>query len=97
MNLVLTCSTCTGATRLPASYLLVAAVAPATDASAAGTVAWICRWCADLVVNSVDWPALAALVGGGAELVGGYQPAAVPPSDRLPGHPSPRLPRSRHE
>jgi hypothetical protein len=97
MNLVLTCPTCTGCTRLPASYLLLAGMRPAAGSGAAGTAAWICRSCADLVVSSVDWPALAALVGGGAEWVGGYQPAAAPPPDRLPDHPSPRLPRSRHE
>jgi hypothetical protein len=98
MNLVLTCPTCTGATRLPASYLLLAVMRPAADSGAAGTAAWICRSCARFVVNSVDWPALAALVGGGAELVGGFQPAAVPPHDRLPGRPSPRPRRSpRHE
>jgi hypothetical protein len=85
MTLVLTCWSCSHQTRLPASYLLVAAASP--GAGAAGIVAWICLSCPELVVNSVDWTALATVVAGGAELVGGCPPATAFALDRRPHHP----------
>ena len=93
MNIAATCTSCSTPTRLPVPYLLVAAVPPAADAEAVGTVAWICPSCADLSIHSIDRSALLALVAGGAELIGGYrapsQPAATSPID----HQSPEPPK----
>jgi len=65
------CTRCATATRLLVQDLLVAAVPPAADNEAVGTVAWICQSCADLSIHSLDRSALLALVTGGAELIGG--------------------------
>ena len=93
MNIAATCTSCSTATRLPVPYLLVAAVPPAADAEAVGTVAWICQACADLSIHSIDRSALLALMAAGAPLIGGgrdqSQPAATHPVD----HQSPEAPK----
>jgi len=89
VNIAARCTSCNTATRLPVPYLLIAAVPPAAENEAVGTVAWICQSCADLSIHSIDRSALLALLAGGAELVDGRRAGLRSAPERLPDHPSP--------
>ena len=93
MNIAATCTSCSTPTRLPVPYLLVAAVPPAADDEAVGTVAWICQSCAGLSIHSIDRSALLALVAGGAELIGGYRAPSQPATTSPVDHQSPEPPK----
>ena len=56
----------------------------ASAADTAGTVAWTCDSCADLVTAQLDWPALLTLVTAGATLLDDAAPEALPPHPERP-------------
>ena len=58
----------------------------AEAADAAGTVAWTCNRCADLVTAQLDWRALLTLVTAGVTLLDDAGLEALPPH---PEHPEP--------
>jgi len=58
----------------------------ANPADTAGTVAWTCYSCADLVTAKLDWRALLTLVTAGVTVLDDPAPEALPPH---PEHPEP--------
>jgi hypothetical protein len=66
----------------------------ATAVDKAGTVAWTCDSCVDLVTTQLDWPALLTLVTAGATLLDDAASEALPPH---PEHPSSGSPLTRDD
>ena len=66
----------------------------ANAADTAGTVAWTCDSCADLVTAKLDWRALLTLVTAGATFLDDAAPEALPPH---PEHPEPGAPLTRDD
>jgi len=66
----------------------------ANAADTAGTVAWTCDSCADLVTAKLDWRALLTLVTAGVTFLDDAAPEALPPH---PEHPEPGAPLTRDD
>ena len=66
----------------------------ANAADTAGTVAWTCNGCADLVTAQVDWRALLTLVTAGVTFLDDAAPEALPPH---PEQPEPGAPLTRDD
>jgi hypothetical protein len=103
----ITCQACGLSSTVPIDALLVSVavddhqtgtglpdteVYAATPADTAGTVAWTCDSCADLVTTQLDWPALLILVTAGATLLDDATHEVLPPH---PEHPSGGAPLTR--
>jgi len=97
----ITCQECGLTSTVPVDALLVSVavddhqtgtgfpdteVDAANAADTAGTVAWTCDNCADLVTAELDWPALLTLVTAGVTLLDDATAEALPPH---PEHPEP--------
>jgi len=97
----ITCQECCLTSTVPVDALLVSValddhqtgtglpeteVDAANAADTAGTVAWTCDSCADLVTAKLDWRALLTLVTAGVTFLDDAGPEALPPH---PEHPEP--------
>ena len=97
----ITCQECGLTSAVPVDALLVSVavddqqtgtgvpdteVDAANAADTAGTVAWTCDSCADLVTAKLDWRALLTLVTAGVTVLDDAAPEALPPH---PEHPEP--------
>ena len=97
----ITCQECGLTSTVPVDALLVSVavddhqtgtgstdteVDAANAADTAGTVAWTCNSCADLVTAKLDWRALLTLVTAGVTILDDAAPEALPPH---PEHPEP--------
>jgi hypothetical protein len=105
----ITCQECGLTSTVPVDALLVSVavedhrtgtglphteVDAATEADSAGTVAWTCDSCADLVTAQLDWPALLTLVTAGVTVLDDAALEALPPH---PEHPEPGAPLTRDD
>ena len=105
----ITCQECGLTSTVPVDALLVSVAVddhqtatgfPDTEVDAAnpvdtaGTVAWTCDSCADLVTAKLDWRALLTLVTAGVTFLDDAAPEALPPH---PEHPEPGAPLTRDD
>jgi len=105
----ITCQECGLTSTVPVDALLVSVavddhhtgtMSPDTEVDAAnaadtaGTVAWTCNSCADLVTAQLDWRALVTLVTAGVTFLDDAAPEALPPH---PEHAEPGAPLTRDD